>query len=156
MQIQAIKLININLISSLLLILIIPSLVSGPFLPDLFLSTIGILFLIQYFTNVRNKQYNHILNRFIIFFLIFYIIIIISSLTSENIIHSLESSLFYFRFGVFVLAVSYLLFENKKILNYIFIVALITFFVVSLDILVPKPPAKIIAIIFIELFYIST
>ena len=118
MLIQVIKLININLISSFLLIIIIPSLVTGPFLPDLFISIIGILFLFKFFINIKKNQYNLSINKFIIFFFIFYALIIISSLFSENIFHSFESSLFYFRFGVFTLAVPYLLLENKKILNY--------------------------------------
>ena len=38
-----------DLFSSILLLLIVPSLVSGPFLPDLFLSLIAFIFLIKQF-----------------------------------------------------------------------------------------------------------
>ena len=125
--------ININNISCLLLILIIPSLVSGPFLPDLFLSLIGILFLINYFfLKINIPQYN-IAYNFILPFFLFYLVILLSSFLSDNIIHSLESSLFYFRFGIFAIAIPYLIQNNSKILNYIFYFALTTFFIVSLD-----------------------
>ncbi|MDB4234578.1 O-antigen ligase family protein [Alphaproteobacteria bacterium] len=56
-----------------------------------------------------------------------------SSLLSSDILHSLESSLFYFRFGIFALAIPLIIQTNSKILNYLFIFSLLTFFIVSFD-----------------------
>tara|TARA_Y100000816_G_scaffold282563_1_gene258414 strand:- start:585 stop:1676 length:1092 start_codon:yes stop_codon:yes gene_type:complete len=46
--------------------------------------------------------------------------IILSSLLSNNIIASLRSSLFYFRFGLFALSLWFLIDKNEQILKYIF------------------------------------
>ncbi len=96
-------------ISSYLFYLIPIALITGPFIPDLFICLIG-LFYIFY----RNYKIHEDVrtNTFIKIFFIFYFYILIRSLFSENISLSLESSLFYFRFGIFVLAVNYLLKNN--------------------------------------------
>jgi O-antigen ligase len=124
---------KVNFISSILLIFLIPSLVTGPFLPDLFLSLIGILFLIKYFTRFINYEFKEKTNKYIYLFLSFYFFILISSFLSNNIFHSLESSLFYFRFGIFALAIPFIVSENKKILYYLLIIGTITLLVVSAD-----------------------
>jgi O-antigen ligase len=126
-------LININLIISILLIFLIPSLVTGPFLPDLFLSLIGILFLVKYFTGFNNYDFNEKIKKYFYLFFTFYFFILISSFLSNNIFHSLESSLFYFRFGIFALVIPFIINENKKILYYSLIVGTVTFLVVSVD-----------------------
>ena len=125
--------ININLIISILLIFLIPSLVTGPFLPDLFLSLIGILFLVKYFTGFNNYDFNEKIKKYFFLFFTFYFFILISSFLSNNIFHSLESSLFYFRFGIFALVIPFIINENKKILYYSLIVGTVTFLVVSVD-----------------------
>ncbi|MDG2007461.1 MAG: O-antigen ligase family protein [Alphaproteobacteria bacterium] len=125
--------ININLIISILLIFLIPSLVTGPFLPDLFLSLIGILFLVKYFTGFNNYDFNEKIKKYFYLFFTFYFFILISSFLSNNIFHSLESSLFYFRFGIFALVIPFIINENKKILYYSLIVGTVTFLVVSVD-----------------------
>ena len=66
-------------------------LITGPFLPDLSISIIAIIFLINSIQNNLSKYYNNI---FVNFFLIFWIILICSSLLSENVLISLKSSFF--------------------------------------------------------------
>lgn len=78
------------------------TLISGPFIPDLFCSISGILFI---FLCLKYKITSHIKSKFFIYFIFFNLIIIFSSFNSNNIFYSLESSLFYFRFGI--LAINY-------------------------------------------------
>tara|TARA_A100001015_G_C15040862_1_gene739566 strand:- start:226 stop:1491 length:1266 start_codon:yes stop_codon:yes gene_type:complete len=115
------KLINF---SSTLLLFIPVALLTGPFLPDLFLSLICIIFI---FISIKEKLSKYYLNKIFIGFVGFNIVLIISSLISNSMAFSLETSLVYFRFGIFSLAVWFLI-ENKRNLIKIFtIIFLITF-----------------------------
>ena len=121
---------NNNLIQYLF-ILIPLFLITGPFLPDLTLTIIGLLsiFIIykkNYFKNISK-------NYFFVFFFIFCIIILLRSIFSENIFLSLESSLFYFRFGLFSLAVYFLISKNEKTLKYLLIVFIIIYLALLID-----------------------
>ena len=95
---------NLTLIISTLLI--IPTYLTGPFLPDLFLSFSAIIFLIISFKQNLKKFY---LNGYSKFFGIFFLYIIINSLFSPYPEISLKSSGFYFRFYLFSLAIWYLI-----------------------------------------------
>ena len=99
-------------------------LISGPFLSDLGVSLVAILFIINSMKNNLKKYYN---NYYFKFFLIFCLILILSSLLSENILISLKNSLFYFRFGIFSLCFWYLLEKNQYLLKYLFISLLICY-----------------------------
>ena len=105
-------------------------LISGPFLSDLGVSIVAILFLINSKKNNLFKYYDNIYFKFFIFFCV---IIIISSLLSENILPSLKKSFFYFRFGIFSLCFWYLLEKNDKILNYLFYSIIICFIALIID-----------------------
>ncbi len=97
------------------LILGIPlTLLSGPFLPDLSVSIVAIVFLFKLRTQNLKKYFN---NKFFYFFFTFYLFLVFSSLLSDNIIFSLKSSLFYFRFIIFSLAVWYIIDHSKNFLN---------------------------------------
>ena len=87
------------------------AILTGPFVPDLLISLIAVLFLNQ---TVKNKEWGYFLNYFSLFFLTFCIYLIINSLLSDFIYQSLSSSLFYFRFGLFSLAVWYVIGNNKN------------------------------------------
>ncbi len=114
-----------------LICLIPPALVAGPFIADGFVVLINILFLYIIF---KTKKFEYFKNKFFVFFLIFYFILIISSLSSENILYSLKSSLPYFRHGVFVIAMIYVIDTNKeKFLKSFFKIILITFSVLTFD-----------------------
>ena len=105
-------------------------LITGPFLSDLAVSIISIIFIFNSFQNNLKKYYNNI---FVKIFILFWIILICSSLLSNNVIISLKNSFFYFRFGLFSLCFWYLLERNKFILKYLFVSILICFFSLIID-----------------------
>ena len=117
-------------IPSYLIILLPVLLITGPFLSDLAVSLIAIIFIVNSFKNNLSKYYN---NNFVKIFLIFWVILIFSSLLSNNILVSLKSSFFYFRFGLFSLCFWYLLEKNQLMLKYLFFSILICFFSLILD-----------------------
>ncbi len=97
------------------------SIISGPFLPDLILSVIAFIGLILYLKKeIKIPFYNGI-----IFLWIFYFFAIISSLLSNDIIYSLDYSLFYFRFIIFSHFFVFLLIEYPKI-KFLFLKGIIT------------------------------
>ncbi len=115
---------------SYLIILLPVFLITGPFLSDLAVSIVALLFIINSFQNNLSKYYNNI---FVKFFFVFWILLILSSLLSDNIIISLKSSFFYFRFGLFSLCFWYLLNHNKLLLKYFFVSILICFISLLID-----------------------
>ncbi len=102
-----------------ILFIILPiSLVLGPFSLGLSLSLQCILFVII----IRNKILLIIKDKLVLLFILFSLYLIFDSLLSSNVLRSLESSLFYFRFGVFTISVAVFLnnFESStKIFAYI-------------------------------------
>ena len=117
-------------IPKILLILIPLVLVSGPFLPDLFLSVIALLGLILL---LKNKLiFNH--KFFIFYFILFYLIILVSSLLSDNVIHSLDSSFFYFRYLFFTLGAYFIISSNKNIYDKIYYLISIVFIIFILHV----------------------
>ncbi len=119
-----------NTIPSWIIILMPALLISGPFLSDLGVSLITILFLINSIKNNLVKYYN---NYYFIFFFGFCLILILSSLLSSNVLISLKNSLFYFRFGIFSLCFWYLLEKNLNLTRYLFISILICFSCLLID-----------------------
>ncbi len=115
---------------SLFFCLLIPALVSGPFLPDLFLSLIALFGL---FLFLKKKDFKILKHPFFIFFIFFYFYILISSFFSTNIINSLSVSLFYFRYLFFIIGSMYILKKNEYLINYFFYSLFITFLFVSSD-----------------------
>ena len=109
---------------------LVPLLVSGPFLPDLIVSSLSIWFL--YYT-LKNKIYYIYKNIYFYFFVSFCLVGILSSLLSDNILFSLKGSLFYFRIGIFALLIFYLIYQNKKILDYFYYTFIITFISLVFD-----------------------
>ena len=93
------------------------ALVTGPFLPDLILSTVALIGLYLFLKKkIIIKFYKEIL-----FLWIFYTFIIISSIISDQPIFSFDYSLFYFRFIIFSHFLIYLLYNFeviKKLLLY--------------------------------------
>jgi O-antigen ligase len=109
---------------------IVPLLVTGPFLPDLIVSSLSLWFL---FYSFKHKIYKIYKNIYFYFFIAFCLVCILSSILSDNIFISLRSSLFYVRIGVFALLISYLIEQNKKILNYFYYAFLLTFSSLVID-----------------------
>lgn len=107
------------------LIVVLPlALVTGPFIPDLIISLCAFLIVICL---LIEKNFFFIKSKILTLFIIYCLYLIsLSILKADNILLSLESSLFYFRFGLFVLSVFYILskvtnFENS-FLKYFFII----------------------------------
>ena len=120
------KLINL---SSILFVLIPLSLISGPFIPDLSLVIITINFILL---TIINKKYEIFNSKFLVFFFLFCLMITIVSFFSLN-TSSIQSGLFYFRFGLFSLA-GYVLIEAKKnLLNYTLYLLLFIYFMLFID-----------------------
>jgi O-antigen ligase len=89
----------------LLLFLIPIGLVTGPFIPDLAVSLMALIFI---FISIKEKYWKYYNNNYFKFFLLFNIYLIITSLFSDDIFFSLKSSIFYFRFIFFALCVWFL------------------------------------------------
>jgi O-antigen ligase len=120
------KLINL---SSILFVLIPLTLISGPFIPDLSLVIITINFITL---TIINKKYEIFNSKFLVFFLLFCLIITIVSFFSLN-TSSIQSSLFYFRFGLFSLAGYILIQEKKNLLNYTLYLMLVIYSILFID-----------------------
>jgi O-antigen ligase len=108
------------LISSLILILIL-----GPFFPDLIVSLSSLVFLIYVFKDKLFFYFNK--KPLIIFFIFCIYCILVSIFVAKDILLSFESSLFYFRIGIFACLIWYLIEKNKKILSYFYYALLICF-----------------------------
>ena len=122
---------NKLIIFNAILVSSIPTLlISGPFLSDLAITITGITI---FFFIIFNKQYKYILNTYSYVFFIFCIYLISSSLLSDYIFLSLEASLFYFRFGLFSIAIWYLLDNYANFKLYFFYGLLFAFFVLLAD-----------------------
>lgn len=117
---------KIDQISQYFIYLIPFALLTGPFLPDLFLSIVVLLFIANSLINDNSKYFK---NRFFFVFIIFCIYLIVTSLISDFSFSSLESSVVYFRFGLFSLAIWYLIDKNNKFHLNFFIFFLLAFLI---------------------------
>ena len=110
---------------------IIPFLIWGPFLPDLIVSVLALWFL---FYSFKNKKFYFFKNKPLIIFFIFCIYcILVSIFIAKNKLLSFESSLFYFRIGIFSCFVWYLIERDKSFLSYIYYVLVICFTSLVID-----------------------
>ena len=116
-----------NNIYCLLLSLLPILLITGPFLTDLLIFLLGASF----FFVVREKRYY--LNHFSIFFSLFCIIILICSFFSKHVLLSLESSLFFLRFGLFSLFFWFLIENKNDLLKWLLNILLFCFIVLFFD-----------------------
>ena len=127
------KQIKINYLNKFLiyLTLLIPiSLVTGPFIPDLFVSIIAILYLYILFIRNEIKILFEKKNLLFIFFCIYLIVI---SFFSVDFLSSILPSSSYIRFGLFTLAIIYLLKEYPNFESLFTKYLFITILFVSVD-----------------------
>jgi O-antigen ligase len=96
---------------------------------DLSICICGILFLISV---VKKKEWFYFNNNFFYLFLLFFLYIFIRSLFTLNYI-SIGTTVFYFRFGLFSLAVWHVINNNSKFLKFFFITCVVIFLILSLD-----------------------
>ena len=117
-------------IGSILIYLLPIVLLTGPFLPDLFISIIGLIFLS---ITINERKWAYYRNNFFYFFISAYFYLLASSLISEHSSLSLESSLFYFRFILFALGTWFLIDNNKNLIKFFTISLLLTFILCIFD-----------------------
>src|SRR5210317_2492391 len=124
------KYLNTNFIN-LIIVSIIPFLIWGPFFPDLIVSISSLYFLFYVF---KNKEFYFFNNKPLIIFFIFCIYcILLSIFVAEDMMLSFESSLFYFRIGVFSCFIWYLIDKNKSILTYFYYALVLCFSALVID-----------------------
>ena len=120
-----------NQIISLILASIIPFLIWGPFFPDLIVSLSSIIFL---FYVIKNKNFYYLNKKPFIIFIIFCLYcIFVTLLRAEDKLLSFESSLFYFRIGLFSCLIWYLIDQDKNILKYFYYTLIICFSSLVID-----------------------
>jgi O-antigen ligase len=120
---------NYLLFTNAILIIFLPIfIVTGPFLPDIVVvfSTITLIFLLK-----KNKYL--LFNKYIYFYLLWYFYILFTSLISNNVLLSLESSLFHFRFIFFSITLFFILEKFKKFAFYFTLSFLIFFAIIIFD-----------------------
>lgn len=105
-------------------------LITGPLLSDMSVSFISLLFLIYC---VKKKNFLYFQNKYFYFFLIFWLYLIINSLINNFNLDSLKISFFYFRYGVFVIAMVALLKVDEKFIKYFFYCIFVCFLALVFD-----------------------
>lgn len=117
----------------LYLVLFIPySFLLGPFITDCTTILIIFFFLIKIF---RTRNFFYFKSNFFKFFLLFNLVLIISSLFSQNILYSLNTSVFFFRFYICSIAIWYALENYKNLFNKFIYSCLIAIFITTLGVL---------------------
>ena len=104
--------------------------ITGPFLSDLSISLISLIFL---FYCLKKKNFSFFKNIYFYFFLIFWLYLLFNSILNNFNTDSFKVSFFYFRYGIFVIAiVSFLNFDDKFI-KYFFYCIFVCFIALILD-----------------------
>jgi O-antigen ligase len=119
-----------HIIPEYLIILMPAALISGPFLSDLFICVISLIFLIKI---IIEKKFFYIKNIYSYFFLVFFVFLLLNSLVNFIEIKLLKNPVFYFRFGLFFLAIFYYLDTIKNLVNKIFYSFLVAFSFLIID-----------------------
>ena len=117
-------------IISFIYLLLPYSLITGPFLSDLSISVIALIFL---YISIKQRLWHYYSNSFVYIFIIFYFLLILSSILSFYPIEGISVSLFYFRYLFFVLATVYVIKMNDKFYRYLFISLVLAIFIISAD-----------------------
>ena len=125
------KIFFFNKLPSFLFLLVPLSLISGPFLSDFSVSLSALIFL---FYTIKYKEFAYFKNIPLILFFIFCLYcVMISTFIAKDSFLSFQSSLFYFRIGVFSCVVWYLIDYEKKILKYFYYTLFLCFSILVID-----------------------
>ena len=103
---------------------------TGPFLSDFAVSLLSLFFI---YLIIKEDAHKYLNNKLIIIFLFFNLYLIFTSLISENILLSLESSIFYVRFIFFSLAIMFLIKKFNYFLSYFSNIFIATYVFVIID-----------------------
>ena len=104
--------------------------VIGPLIVEFIISILIIFFI---FNILKNKKFFFLKDKIFIFLSIFYIIILICHFNSTYFQETKLNVFFYFRFILFPFAVYEILKTNKNYFKYLFIILLVSIFIVCLD-----------------------
>ncbi len=105
-------------------------LISGPFLSDLSVSLISLIFLIYC---IKEKNYSPFKNKYFYFFFIFWCYLLLNSYLNFYNYENFLKVFFLIRFGVFVIAIVFLLNTDSKFLKYFFYCIFFAFLILILD-----------------------
>jgi O-antigen ligase len=105
-------------------------LISGPFIPDLLVTYLGIFFL--FFCIYKNK-YKEYKNFIVIFFLLLYIYLNINSIFSFNPKISFQSSAPYLRVVIFIFCLSFYVRKNYNVLKFLYFITYFSFLFLLID-----------------------
>ena len=122
------KMLNMQSLSIVLFIFFPAGLVAGPFVAELLMNLISVLYL---YTLIKKRKVE--INFFFYIFIFFYIYILINSYISDYSDKIFWKNFFYFRYVIFVYAVLNILNCNKNILLLFYKCLTIFLFVVVLD-----------------------
>lgn len=106
------------------------ALLTGPFLPDVLLIIISLLFL---YLSFLKKNFYYFDNKYFKFIILFCFIISLRSIFVEEFELSFPTSIVYFRFIIFSLAVWFILENNKNIKKLFFYILLLVFLFLFID-----------------------
>ena len=116
---------------NLIIASVIPLLIWGPFFPDLIIS-ISVLFFL--FHVIKSKNYYYFFNKPLIIFFIFCVYCIcISIFIADDMLLSFESSLFYFRIGVFSCFIWFLINKDKNFITFVYYALVLCFSSLIID-----------------------
>jgi O-antigen ligase len=106
------------------------SLIFSRFVTELIVLEICIFFLIKIFIS---KEFFYFKNKLFYIFIFFWSILLMSSIFSDNIIHSLKTAVPYLRFGIFSLGIFYFIKNDKNYIKYFFFSLLLTIILLLFD-----------------------
>lgn len=105
-------------------------LITGPFLGDLSVSLISLLFIVYC---IRKKNFLFFKNKYFYFFLFFWMYLVFNSLINNSSIDNLGSNLVYIRHGIFVIAIVAFLNTDDRFVKYFFYSIFFCFLFLILD-----------------------
>jgi O-antigen ligase len=112
---------------SLFISFIPAALVAGAAVMEFFIILACFVF---FFLNFKKIGLNYYYKKFSKFFFIFCLFLIFSSIVSEYVMHSIKNTAFYFRYGILILSIWYLLDHYKKFKSLFFYSISLTLLVV--------------------------
>ncbi len=121
---------NLSSIASILIIILPILIITGPFLSDLSVVIIDLIFLFYLY---KEKNFKYLNNNLFKFLILFNIYISVRSFFTDEIFFSLKSSLTYIRFSILIFAIKFFLERDKKLLNNFSKVFLITISILFID-----------------------
>ena len=120
---------NLNLSEVLFILIPIFLVGSGPFVSNLAISMIALIFIFKIFFNKFSIE----ASKYLYLSITCFIILIASALMSDYVLSSFFKSLAYLRFLIFPLAISYLLRNNKNLYFYFYNILFFIILIVTID-----------------------